>query len=96
MVKKVEIYFRDLNPNAQSRLLKEFQTSAEEENWDVYPIAEIEREVEDDKTYSVGDPKGAEFREFCWKSKESRIERGSVCGNFESKNPNLPEEVLTF
>jgi len=38
---------------------------------------------------SVGDQKSAEFREFCWKSKESRIERGSVCGNFESKNPNL-------
>jgi len=31
---------------SQNRLLKEFETSAEEENWDVYPIAEIEREVE--------------------------------------------------
>jgi hypothetical protein len=49
MVKKVEIYFRDLNPKAQSHLLKEFETSAEEENWDVFPIAEIERELEDDK-----------------------------------------------
>ncbi len=46
MVKKVEIYFRDLNPDAQSRVLKEFQTTAEEENWDVFPIAEIERELE--------------------------------------------------
>ena len=45
---------------------------------------------------SVENQKGVEFREFCWKSKESRIERGSVCGNFESKNPNLPEGVLTF
>ena len=48
MVKKFEIYFRDLNPEAQDRLLKEFATTAEEENWDVFPIAEIEREVEDD------------------------------------------------
>ncbi len=29
---------------------------------------------------SVGDQKSAEFREFCWKSEESRIERDSVCG----------------
>jgi hypothetical protein len=49
MVKKVEIYFRDLTPKAQSRLLKEFETTEEEENWDVFPIAEIEREVEDDQ-----------------------------------------------
>ena len=48
MVKKVEIYFRDLTPKAQSHLLKEFETSAEEENQDVFPIAEIEREMEDD------------------------------------------------
>ncbi len=44
---------------------------------------------------SRGDQKSAEFREFCWKSKESRIERGSVCGNFESK-VRLSEMVLTF
>jgi hypothetical protein len=37
-----------LTPKAQSHLLKEFETSAEEENWDVFPIAEIEREMEDD------------------------------------------------
>ncbi len=49
MVKKVEIYFRDLNLAAQRRLLKEFQTTAEEENWDVFPIDELERELEDDK-----------------------------------------------
>ena len=49
MTKKVDIYSRDLTPKAQSHLLKEFETSAEEENWDVYPIAEIEREVEEDQ-----------------------------------------------
>ena len=49
MTKTVEIYFRDLNPKAQSRLLKEFETTAEEENWNIYPIAEIERELEDDQ-----------------------------------------------
>ena len=49
MTKKVEIYFRDLTPKAQSHLLKEFGTTEEEENWDVFPIAEIEREMEDDQ-----------------------------------------------
>ncbi len=49
MTKKVEIYFRDLTPEAQNHLLKEFETTAEEENWDVFPIAEIEREMEEDK-----------------------------------------------
>jgi hypothetical protein len=48
MTKRVELYFRDLTPNAQSRLLKEFETTAKEENWDVFPIAEIEREMDDD------------------------------------------------
>ncbi len=46
MGKKFEIYFRDLNPEAQDRLLNEFETTAEEENWDVFPIGEIEREME--------------------------------------------------
>ena len=45
-----EIYFRDLTAKAHSRLLKEFEPSAEEENWDVYPIIAIERKLEDDKT----------------------------------------------
>jgi len=49
MIKTVEIYFRDLTPEAQSHLLKEFETTAEEENWDILPIAEIEREMEDNK-----------------------------------------------
>ena len=38
------------------------------------------------------DQKNAKFREFCWVEKESRIERDSVCKNFESKNSSLPEE----
>ena len=56
MTKTVEIYFRDLTPKAQSHLLKEFPTSPEEENWDVVPIAEIEREFEDDHIYSAFSP----------------------------------------
>jgi hypothetical protein len=45
---------------------------------------------------SSGDQKSAEFREFCWKSKDSRIDRDVVCKSFKSKYPNLPEGVLTF
>jgi len=43
MSKKVEIYFRDLTPKAQSHLLKEFEITAEEENWDVFPIGQVDR-----------------------------------------------------
>jgi hypothetical protein len=42
----VEIYFRDLTPEAQERLLEEFQTTEEDENWEIVPIAIIEREMD--------------------------------------------------
>lgn len=42
-----EIYFKDLTKEAQARLCQEFKTSPEEENWDVFPIAIIEREFEE-------------------------------------------------
>jgi hypothetical protein len=42
----VEIYFKDLNPEAQERLLEEFQTTEEDENWEIIPIAIIEREID--------------------------------------------------
>ena len=44
----------------------------------------------------VGDPKAADFNEYCWKSKGSLIECGCVCKNFEDKNPGLPQGVLVF
>ena len=47
MTKAVEIYFKDLTPDAQDHLLKEFRTNEEDENWDTTPIAVIEREMED-------------------------------------------------
>ena len=47
MTKTVEIYFRDLTPDAQEHLLKEFGTSEEDENWDTIPIAVTEREIGD-------------------------------------------------
>jgi hypothetical protein len=46
-LRTIEIYFRDLTFKAQKRLLKEFNTSEKEENWDITPIAVIEREDED-------------------------------------------------
>jgi hypothetical protein len=49
MIKMVEIYFDDLTSDAQNRLLNEFKTSREDENWDVHPLAIIEREIEDDE-----------------------------------------------
>ena len=45
--KRMEIHFRDLTPEAQERLLLEFETTEDEENWDVFPIDILERELED-------------------------------------------------
>jgi hypothetical protein len=42
-----EIFFKDLTEEAQARLCQEFGTSPEDENWDVFPIAVIERELEE-------------------------------------------------
>ena len=47
MTETVEIYFDDLIPEAQSNLLEKFQTTTRDENWDVVPLAIIEREVRD-------------------------------------------------
>jgi len=41
---QIEIYYRDLTPEAQARLLTTFKTRVEDENWDVFPLAVIERE----------------------------------------------------
>jgi hypothetical protein len=45
MNKTVEIYFDDLTVEAQENLLGEFNTTKKEENWDVFPITVIDREV---------------------------------------------------
>jgi len=45
MNKTVEIYFDDLTIEAQENLLEEFETTKKEENWDVFPITFIDREV---------------------------------------------------
>ena len=47
MTKKVEIYLYDLQPEAIARLLEAFETTIEDENWDTFPIAIIERELDD-------------------------------------------------
>ena len=44
----------------------------------------------------VGDPKTADFNEYCWKSKGSQIKHDCVCRNFETTNSGLPEGVLVF
>lgn len=45
MLKTFEIYFHDLNSDAQANLLEEFETREEDENWEVFPIAVIDREM---------------------------------------------------
>ena len=45
MTKRVEIYFKDLVPEAQAHLLNVFETTEEEENCEIEPLAVIEREL---------------------------------------------------
>jgi len=47
MTRTVKIYLSDLQPEARTKLLEEFETTIEDENWDVFPISIIEREVDD-------------------------------------------------
>jgi hypothetical protein len=47
-MKRYEIFFRDLTPEAQKNLCDLFNTTEKDENWDVFPIAEIEREAEEE------------------------------------------------
>jgi hypothetical protein len=47
MTKTVEIYFDDLKPDAQEYLLMTWNTSKKDENWNEFPLAVIEREVEE-------------------------------------------------
>jgi len=55
MLKTVEIYLRDLKPEARRSLLEGLETTGEEENWDVLPIAVIDRELDDDeRNYDAG------------------------------------------
>ena len=45
-MKTVEIYFHDLTPKAQAYLLQELETAEDDENWEISPLAIIEREEE--------------------------------------------------
>jgi hypothetical protein len=47
MTRTVEIYYDDLTPEAQKRLMTKFETAADQENWETIPLAVIEREVDD-------------------------------------------------
>jgi len=37
-----------LTPEAQKNLLKEFETTVEDENWETIPLAFIDRELEEE------------------------------------------------
>jgi len=39
-----EIFFKDLNPEAQEDLCEIFNTTEYDENWDVFPLCTLERE----------------------------------------------------
>ncbi len=46
VVKTFEIYFDDLNEDAKDRLNETFKTAQEDENWDIFPLMVIEREID--------------------------------------------------
>lgn len=45
----IEIYYRDLIPKKQKELCESWHTTERDENWDVFPIASIEREMEENE-----------------------------------------------
>ena len=52
-MKTFEIYFHDLNPEAQARIMETFETRVDEENWEVIPLAIVDREEDDEPETSV-------------------------------------------
>ena len=44
-----EIFFRDLTKEAQAELLRLFHTTEEAENWEVFPLAMIDREEDEEE-----------------------------------------------
>ena len=46
-MKTFEIYFRDLSLEAKLRLCRALNTLPEDENWEVQPLAIIEREEDE-------------------------------------------------
>ena len=44
MMKEVAIHFRDLTKEKQKEILEEFQTTEEDENWEITALAVIGRE----------------------------------------------------
>ena len=47
MAKEMEIYFDDLKAEAQQELLDKLGTTPQDENWDMFPIAVIDRDTDD-------------------------------------------------
>jgi hypothetical protein len=45
MTRTVEIYFEDLTPEAQERLLRTFETDRDQENWETVPLAGFSRQT---------------------------------------------------
>ena len=43
-----EIYFENLNKEAQTNLCETFNTTPEDENWGIMPLTVISREPEDE------------------------------------------------
>ena len=52
-MKSVEIYFRDLTPEAQAQITEAFSTSEKEENWDVAPLTIVDRQEEEEPVEKV-------------------------------------------
>ena len=47
MEKTFEIYFSDLNKEAQKELLKQWNVKIDETNWDIFPLTVIVKEIEE-------------------------------------------------
>ena len=48
-MREFEIFYKDLTEKAQKELCKVWDTTPEDENWDVFPLAFLEREDLEDE-----------------------------------------------
>ena len=60
-MKTIELYFRDLNQEAQAHIKKTFDTTEDNENWETVPLTILERDNEHEQSHAI---RSSEWRQF--------------------------------
>jgi len=82
-MKSFSIYYHDLVPSAQMELCEEFDTTAEEENWDSFPLTVIERreEEKEEKEEKENTSNYEDYNLLRERKKTMADELNETCGN---------------